>query len=99
MRCPSPPLPPVTSATAFLRSMHFLPYPAVSQHFPVFDQGATEPPGGQADPTPAHPVEPPSDHPVLCQNSKLTRQQSQFVAEDFSVVLTDQRCPSGNAPG
>ncbi len=40
-----------------------------------------------------------SDHTTFRQNGELTARQSQFVAEDFRVVLADQRCPAGDPPG
>src|SRR6266404_8884610 len=38
------------------------------------------------------------DHTIFRQNRELRARQSQFVAEDFCVVLADQRCPSGDPP-
>src|SRR6516225_8863902 len=38
------------------------------------------------------------DHTVFCQHAELTARQSQFVGENFGVVLADQRCPSGDTP-
>jgi hypothetical protein len=41
----------------------------------------------------------PLDHATFCQNGKFTARQPQFVAEDFYVVLADQRGASGDPPG
>ena len=38
-------------------------------------------------------------HMIFRQNQKLPARQSQFIAEDFDIVLADQRRPPGDPPG
>ena len=39
------------------------------------------------------------NHATFRQHGEFTARQSQLVAEDFRVVLADERRPSGNSPG